>query len=92
MGKGIAAGKYRGVARDIGQRDRAIADQRVFGGRHEVQGVVPHGRGLDQRMRLWRQGDDRQLGATMKNFLIGHFRVEELNIQCHLGVEAGERP
>ncbi|MNE41009.1 hypothetical protein D3C80_1350580 [compost metagenome] len=28
----------------------------------------------------------------MENFLVGHFRIEELNIQRHLWVESGELP
>jgi hypothetical protein len=52
---------------------------------HEIQRVVPHRRGLDQCVRLGRQGDHGQFGAAMENFFVGHFRIEELNIQRHVG-------
>ncbi|MNN87651.1 hypothetical protein D3C81_2052360 [compost metagenome] len=61
-------------------------------GDHEIQRVVPYGRGLHQGVGLRRQGDDRQLGAAMEDFFVGHFRVEELDIQRHLRVAPGELP
>ncbi|MNW69276.1 hypothetical protein D3C74_482510 [compost metagenome] len=53
-------------------------------GDHEIQWVIPDRCGFDQRVRLRREGDDRQFGAAMENFFVGHFRIEELNIQRHL--------
>ncbi|MNP34993.1 hypothetical protein D3C76_1283050 [compost metagenome] len=69
-----------------------VVGQRVLGGGDEVQGVVPHRHGLDQMVRLGRQGDNGDFGAAMQNLVVGLFRIHELNIQCHCRVLAGENP
>ncbi|MNN32514.1 hypothetical protein D3C81_1462360 [compost metagenome] len=73
VGEGIAAGKHRRMAGDLGQADAAITGQRVFGGGDEIQGVVPDGHRLDQVMGLGRQGDNGNFGAAMENFVVGSF-------------------
>ncbi|MOA43808.1 hypothetical protein D3C78_1660000 [compost metagenome] len=92
VGKGVAAGEDRRVTGDVRQADLAVIEQRMLRGNHEIQRVVPHRGGLDQRVGFRCQGNDRQFGAAVENFLVGHFRIEELNIQCHLWVAPGELP
>ena len=43
-------------------------------------------------MGLGSQGDDREFGAAVEDFLIGHLRVEKLDVQGHLWVAPGIGP
>ncbi|MNF03404.1 hypothetical protein D3C80_2027140 [compost metagenome] len=92
MGKGVAAGKHCRVAGDVREADLAIVEQRMLGGDHEVQRVVPHRRGLDQGVGFRRQGDHRQFGPSVEDFFVSDFRIEKLDIQRHLGIAPGELP
>ncbi|MNH04517.1 hypothetical protein D3C72_1363640 [compost metagenome] len=80
------------MAGDVGQADRMVVGQRVLGGGDEVQGVLPHRHGLDQVVRLGCQGDNGNLGAAMEDFVVGLFRIHELNIQRHCRVFPCESP
>ncbi|MNL31836.1 hypothetical protein D3C87_1536460 [compost metagenome] len=92
VGERVPAGENRRVQGDVRQVDRAVAEQRMLRGYHEIQRIVPDRRGLDQSVGLRRQGNDRQFGAAMEDFLVGHFRIEKLNVQCHFGIAPGELP
>ncbi|EST14100.1 hypothetical protein EDP1_3997 [Pseudomonas putida S610] len=61
-------------------------------GGYEIQRVLPYRYGVDQGMRFRCQGNDCQFGSTMQNLIVGLFRIQELNIQRHSRVLAGESP
>ncbi|MCY1356026.1 hypothetical protein D9M69_424650 [compost metagenome] len=56
----------------------------------EVQRIVPHRHRLHRQGGFRRQGDHRQFHAAVENLFVGHFRVEELDVQRDLGIGAGE--
>ncbi|MNZ85680.1 hypothetical protein D3C78_1044830 [compost metagenome] len=90
MGEGISAREYRRMARDVGEEYRALAGQRMFRRGDEVQRVVPYRHRAHRLGGFRRQGDHRQFGAAVEDFLVGHLGIEELDIQLHLRVGAGE--
>ncbi|MNE53802.1 hypothetical protein D3C80_1485490 [compost metagenome] len=64
--------------------------QAVLGSGDEIQRVVPDRHGLDQAVRFRGQGNNGKFGAAMQDFFVGHFRIEELNIQCDRRITSGE--
>ncbi|MNH41572.1 hypothetical protein D3C79_1030970 [compost metagenome] len=71
--KCVAARENRGVMGDIGKAYRAIARQWMLRGGDEIQRVVPHRHGLNQRVRFGCQGDYRYFGAAMEYLVVGGF-------------------
>ncbi|MNP13820.1 hypothetical protein D3C76_1061170 [compost metagenome] len=90
MGKGIAAREHRRVLGHVGKEHRALAGQRMFRRGDEVQRVVPYRHRAHRLGGFRSQGDHRQFGAAVQDLFISHFRVEELDVQRHLRMRAGE--
>ncbi|MNH21153.1 hypothetical protein D3C79_809500 [compost metagenome] len=88
--KRISAGENRWMMGNIGEADGPIARQGVLWGGDEIQQVVPHRYRANQRVRFGGEGDHGDLCATMEYFVVGCFRIEKLNIQCHCRVLASE--
>ncbi|MCY1364474.1 hypothetical protein D9M69_512760 [compost metagenome] len=90
MGEGVAAGEHRRVPGHVGKEDGLVAGQGMLRRGDEVQRVVPHRHRLHRQRGFRGQGDHRQLHAAVEDLLVGHLRIEELDIQGHLRVGAGE--